>query len=196
MNKPLLCILLCFCFINLSFAQKVNSVDLSFIKLDKEDAFIISPSTRFNFNNHSWSVGPALLYSFGDQIEERDGIKLTGIAIGYENYLHGREAKWNMYHSFDFVVQRIKDVQNSQFFDSGVNAFVVNRIEQIDKNLFLGTGAGVLWNLSNKLSITQSIGIGVNAIFRNTTSDFDDFDDVFLNQQWSLKTGIRYSLGE
>lgn len=175
-------------------AQEISSIDLSFNKLDKEDAFIISPSARFDFNNHGWSIGPALLYSFGDQIEEREALKLTGIVLGYENFLHGKTEKWNMFHSFDFVAQRIKDVQNSQIFDTSRNSFVSNEIEQIDKNIFLSASAGVLWNLNEKLSITQSIGIGANTIFRNTTSDFDQFSDIFLNQQWSLKTGIRYNL--
>lgn len=175
-------------------SQDLSSIEMSFNKLDKEDAFIISPSARFDFNNHAWSIGPALLYSFGDQIEERDAFKFTGIALGYENFPHGKEGKWNMFHSFDFIAQRIKDVQNSQIFDTNSNSFVPNEIEQIDNNLFLSASAGVLWNLNDKWSITQTIGIGANAVFRKTTSDFDQFDDVFLNQQWSLRTGIRYNL--
>lgn len=177
-------------------AQFIDTYELSFNKLDKEDAFIISPSARFNFNNHGWSIGPALLYSFGDQIEERAPLKLTGIALGYENYLHGKDGKWNMFHSFDFIAQRIKDVQNSQVFDVNTNSFVDNKIEQVDNNVFLSASAGVLLNLNDKLSISQTIGIGANAIFRSTKSDFENFNDVFLNQQWSLKTGIRYSIGE
>ncbi len=178
------------------FSQNISSLELSFNKLDKEDAFIISPGARFDIKNHSWSFGPALLYSFGDQIEERNALKLTGIALNYENYLHGKTAKWNMFHSFDFVYQRIKDVQNSQFFDPGVNSLVNNRIEQIDNNLLISGSAGVLFILNDSFSISQTIGIGANVIFRNTTSDLDNFNDVFLNQQWSLKTGIRYNLGD
>lgn len=177
-------------------AQEIAAYEISFNKLDKEDAFIISPSLRFDFNDHGWSVGPALLYSFGDQIAERTPLKLTGLAFGYENYIHGRQAKWNMFHSFDFIVQRIKDVQNSQVFDVNSNSFIVNEIEQIDNNMFLSASAGILLKLNSKLNITQTIGIGANAIFRNTTSSFEEFSDVFLNQQWSLKTGIRYRINE
>lgn len=174
-------------------AQKISSAEISFNKLDREDAFIVSPALRFDFNNHGWSVGPALLLSFGDQIEERETLKITGLAIGYEHFPHGRESTWNMFHTFDFVAQRIKDVQNSQIFDTSSGTFVSNTIEQIDNNLFLSGNAGVLWKLNERLSLTQTIGIGANVVFRNTTSDFDNFNDVFLSQQWSLKTGIRYS---
>ena len=92
------------------------------------------------------------------------------------------------------MVQRIKDVQNSQIFDIDINSFVPNTIEQIDNNLLLSGNAGVLLNLNDKLSLTQTIGIGANVIFRNTESDFDSFKDTFISQQWSLKTGIRYRL--
>lgn len=186
--------ILCLIISGFAFTQEISSIDLSFNKLDKEDAFIISPSARFDFNNHGWSIGPALLLSFGDHIEERESLKLTGIAIGYENFLHGKSEKWNMFHSFDLIAQRIKDVQNSQIFDTNSGNFVANEIEQIDNNIFISASAGILLNLSDKISLTQTIGIGANAIFRNTTSDFDDFSDTFINQQWSLKTGIRYNL--
>ncbi|MEO9485601.1 MAG: hypothetical protein ABJG47_19230 [Ekhidna sp.] len=195
MKKIVLAVLASFSIIGYASSQEISSIDLSFNKLDKEDALIISTAVRFDFNNHGWSIGPAFLYSFGDQIEEREALKLTGFALSYENFLHGKTAKWNMFHSFDFVAQRIKDVQDSQIFDTNSNSFVPNKIEQIDKNILLGASAGVLWNLNEKLSISQTIGIGANVIFRNTTSDFDQFDDLFLNQQWSLKTGIRYNLG-
>ncbi|MEO9870791.1 MAG: hypothetical protein ABJO91_08380 [Ekhidna sp.] len=194
MKKMVVGVFMLFAMVSYVFSQEISSIDVSFNKLDKEDAFIISPSVRFDFDNHAWSIGPALLFSFGDQIEERDALKLTGIAVGYENFPHGKSAKWNMFHSFDFISQRIKDVQNSQIFDTNSNSFVSNEIEQIDNNVFLSASAGVLLNLSDKLSITQTIGIGANAIFRDTKSDFDEFSDVFVNQQWSLKTGIRYNL--
>ncbi len=193
MNKNVFA-LLCLILSTSVFSQGLSSADLSFNKLDKEDAFIVSPAVRFDYNNHGWSIGPALLFSFGDQIEERESVKLTGITIGYENFLHGKSAKWNMFHSFDFIAQRIKDVQDSQIFDTNSGVFVPNNIEQVDNNIFISASAGVLWNLNDKLSLTQTIGIGANAIFRNTTSDFDDFSDTFINQQWSLKTGIRYNL--
>ncbi|WP_462250350.1 hypothetical protein [Ekhidna sp.] len=183
-------------FAGYSFAQNVSSVDVTFNKLDRDDAFIISPTARFDFNNHSWSIGPALLFSFGDQIEERDAFKLTGLTIGYENYLHGRDTKWNMFHSFDFIFQRIKDVQNSQVFDTNSGSFIPNTIEQVDNSIYIGGGAGMLLNLGSKFSITQTIGIGANVIFRDTQSDIDAFKDTFFKQQWSLKTGVRYRIND
>lgn len=177
-----------------SLGQVLSGMELSFNKLDQDDSFIISSSMRFDYNNHTWSVGPALLYSFGDQVEEREKIKLTGLALGYEHYIHGKEKKWNLFHSFDFVAQRIKDVQASQYFDLNTNSFIPNEIEQIDKTLLLSANMGVLWRLNDQLSLSQTIGIGASAVFRKTESNIDSFDDIFFNQRWSLKTAIRYSL--
>ncbi|WP_421765088.1 hypothetical protein [Ekhidna sp.] len=194
MKKIVIGILLCVFIASNSIAQGLSSIGMSFNKLDKEDALIISPSVKSNFKNHTWSVGPTLLFSFGDQLEERESLKLTGISIGYENFPNGRNSKWNLFHSFDFIAQRIKDEQASQFFDTGSNSFVDNEIVQVDNNILLSANAGVLWNLGEKLSLSQTIGIGANIIFRDTKSDFDQFNDTFLNQQWSLQTGLRYKI--
>lgn len=175
-------------------AQKVSTAHLSFTNLSEDDELIIIPSVSFDFNNHNWSVGPTLLYSFGDQVEERDPLKITGIKIGYENFLHGKEDKWNLFHSFDFIAQRVKDSQNSQYFDLSSNSFIPNSIEQVESRFYLGANLGVLLNLSERLSVDKSIGIGFNGVFRNTESTIEQFSDSFLSQRWLLKIGLRYSL--
>ncbi|GAB4243040.1 MAG: hypothetical protein Tsb0034_20730 [Ekhidna sp.] len=165
------------------------------MKLDQEDEFIISPVIGLDKNNHTWYAGPALLFSFGDQVEEREKLKFTGITLGYEHFLHGKNGKWNLFHSFDLVAQRVKDTQRSQYFDPNAGSFVSNNIEQIDQRIFLSANAGILLNLSDRIGITQSIGIGASAVFRKTESDFDSFTDNFFNQRWLLKTGLRYQIG-
>lgn len=194
MKKIVFGILMSVFIFSTSLAQDVSAIEVSFNKLDRDDAFIITPSIRSDFNNHSWSIGPTMLLSFGDQLEQRESLKLTGLAIGYENFLHGQSAKWNMFHSFEFIAQRIKDVQDSRFFDTSSSSFVDNEIVQVDNSIFLSASAGVLWNFSERFSLSQSIGIGANVIFRDTKSDFDQFNDTFLNQQWSLKMGLRYRI--
>ena len=156
-------------------SQGISGSAISFLKLDQEDEFIISPAVKLERNNHAWGLGPSLLFSFGDQVEERQALKLTGLVVSYAHFLHGNEAKWNLFHSFDFVAQRIKDTQDSQYFDSESNAFVPNEIKQIDKSLFLSANAGILLNLTDKLGLSQSIGIGANIVFRDTESSIDPF---------------------
>ncbi len=179
----------------IGYSQGLSSAGLNFIKLDQEDEFIVSPHAKWEKNNHAWSIGPSILYSFGDQLEEREKLKFTGVAASYEHYLHGSEEKWNLFHSFDFVIQRIKDTQESQYFEPESNTLVPNKIEQIDNSLFLSANAGVLLNLSQKLALTQSIGIGAHAVFRKTESTIDSFNDTFLDQKWLLKTGLNYKIG-
>ena len=156
-------------------SQGISGSAISFLKLDQEDEFIISPAIKLERNNHTWDFGPSLLFSFGDQVEERQALKLTGLAVSYAHFLHGKEAQWNLFHSFDFVAQRIKDTQDSQYFDSESNAFVPNEIKQIDKS--------------------QSIGIGANIVFRDTESSIDSFSDTFFRQKWLLKTCFNYRIG-
>ncbi|WP_425391065.1 hypothetical protein [Ekhidna sp.] len=176
-------------------SQGISGSAISFLKLDQEDEFIISPAVKLERNNHTWDFGPSLLFSFGDQVEERQALKLTGLVVSYAHFLHGKEAKWNLFHSFDFVAQRIKDTQDSQYFDSESNAFVPNEIKQIDKSLFLSANAGILLNLTDKLGLSQSIGIGANIVFRDTESSIDSFSDTFFRQKWLLKTSFNYRIG-
>lgn len=178
----------------LAFSQKLSEGKVTIYSVSDVDEMVISPSISFASNKHQWTLGPTLLISFGDQIEEREKFKLSGVAVGYEHFLHGREGKWNLYHSFDFLAQRITDTQSSQYFDISNNTFVPNRIEQSATRLFLGVSAGVLFNISEKLSLDQNIGIGVSSEFRKTSSDFDEFTDTFLSRRWLLKFGIRYRL--
>lgn len=178
----------------LAAGQSLSEVKLSNYKVNEIDEVIISPNASFAFNKHQWSVGPTLLYSFGDQVEERRGLKLSGIALGYENFMHDRESKLTLYYSVDLLFQRIKDEQNSQYFDIGSNSFVPNKIEQVANRIFLSSNFGVLLNLSDKLSLDQSIGMGLSSEFRKTTSTIEEFSDTFLNQRWLLKIGIRYKL--
>ncbi len=194
MHKLILLIFLQVFFMTKLVGQDFSSFDLDFIIPDQEDVMILSPSAHFTFNNHEWSVGPTMLMSFGDKLDDREGFKFTGLNFGYENYLHGKEDKWSLFHSMNLIVQRIKDEQNSQFFDTNTSSFVPNVITQIDKSLILSTNLGVLLNLGSKLSLKQSIGIGGSAIFRDTTSDFDTFTDTFFSQRWIVKTGISYHL--
>ena len=174
--------------------QDFSSVDLDFIIPDQEDVIVLSPSAHFSFNNHEWSIGPTMLLSFGDQLEDRDGFKLTGLNIGYENYLHGKGDKWTLFHSMNLIIQRVKDEQNSQFFDVNANSFVPNTITQVDQSLILSANLGVMWNIGSKLSLKQSIGLGGSVIFRDTESNFDAFTDTFFSQRWLAKTGISYRL--
>lgn len=177
-----------------SNAQSISSIDLSFNKVNEDDALIAVPSIKFDVENHSWSVGPTILLSFGDQIEEREAVKLTGFQIRYENFLHGKVSKWNLFHSFDFIAQRIRDKQNSQYFDLPNSIFLPNKIEQTDHSVLFSANVGALWNISEKLAATSMIGIGLNTTFRNTQSNLEEFEDLFVKQIWMLKLGLRYNL--
>ncbi len=174
--------------------QELSSIDLNFVFPDREDVIISSPVAHFSFNNHEWSVGPTMLISYGDKLDDRDGFKLTGLNIGYANFLHGKDEKWSLFHEAMLIVQRVKDEQDSQFFDTNTDSFVPVIIEQIDNSFLLSTNLGVLWNFSSKLSLKQSIGIGGSVTFRNTDSNFDSFSDTFFAQRWIMKTGISYRL--
>lgn len=180
--------------LDLANGQELMTLGIGINKLDREDAFVISPEASFDFKNHAWRIGPALLISFGDQVEGRESVKISGLALGYDHFIHGKTEKWNMFHSFDFLVQRIKDELQSQYFDTNRQNFLENDIEQVDLSFFLSANAGVLLNLSDKLALTQTIGVGVNAVSRNTKSDLESFDDLFIDQLWSLRTSIRYRL--
>ncbi len=178
----------------LTYSQSISSVAIDFNKMNENDELIAAPNIKFDVKNHSWSLGPTILISYGDQIEEREALKLTGFQIGYEHFIHGKTSKWNLFHSFDFFAQRIKDTQNSQFFDLASNSFKLNKIDQIENSLLLTGNVGVLWNICDKMAATSMMGIGINTIFRNTQSDLDEFEDVFIEQVWMLKLGVRYYL--
>lgn len=174
--------------------QSLSTLKTQFAFPNSYDGVILSPSVEFEFNKHGWSIGPTFLLSYGDQIEEREGFKLSGLYIGYDNYLHGKEEKFSLFHSFDFYLQRIKDEQASQYFDTSTNSFQTFNIEQIDKIVQLFANFGVLVKLSEKLSLSQTIGMGANVTFRSTTSPFNDFTDSFFARDWVIKTGLSYRL--
>lgn len=174
--------------------QSISTIKTQFALPDSYDAVILSTLVDFEFKKHTWSIGPAFLLSYGDQIEEREGFKLSGLHIGYNNYLHGKEQKFSLFHSIDLYLQRIKDEQASQYFDIPTNSFQSFEIEQIDKVVQLFINFGVLINLSEKISLSQTIGLGANGTFRSTTSPFNDFSDSFFAQDWLIKTGLNYRL--
>lgn len=176
------------------YSQSVSSIAVDFTKLDRVDEFIAAPNIKWDVKKHSWSIGPTVLVSFGDQIEERESLKLTGLQVGFENFIHGKSNKWNLFHSFKFYAQRIKDEQNSQFFDLSSSTFQSNKIEQVENSLLLTGNVGVLWNFSEKVAATSTLGAGVNTVFRNTQSELDDFDDLFIRQVWVFKIGLRYNI--
>lgn len=187
----IICILFATVLVN---AQSISTFKTQFALPDSYDGVILSPAVELEFNKHAWSIGPAFLLSFGDQIEEREGFKLSGLYIGYDNYIHGKEEKFSLFHSFDFYLQRIKDEQASQYFDTATNSFQAFNIEQVDKVVQLFANFGVLIKLSEKLSLSQTIGLGANATFRSTTSPFNDFADSFFAKDWQIKTGLSYRL--
>jgi hypothetical protein len=175
-------------------AQSISTFKTQFALPDSYEGVIISPSVEFEFNKHAWSIGPAFLLSYGDQIEDRDGFKLSGFYIGYDNYIHGKEEKFSLFHSFDFYLQHIKDEQASQYFDNSTNSFQAFNIEQVDKVVQLFANFGVLIKISEKLSLSQIVGLGANATFRSTTSPFNNFSDSFFAKDWLIKTGLSYRL--
>ena len=175
-------------------AQSVSSLSLEFAIPDSYDGLILSPSAQFDANDHTWSIGPTVLFSFGDQIEQRDGTKLTGLYLGYSNYPQGRDGKVNMFYGFDLWAQRVKDEQNSQFFNIATNSFEDISIEQKDNVFQFFINLGIAINFTDRLAIKQAIGAGLNSTFRSTTSPFDDFDDAFFSQDWLLKTSLTFRL--
>jgi len=179
-----------------TIAQSISSVELQSALPDSYDGVVISPSAQFDFNNHTWSIGPAILLSYGDNIEQREGLKLSGIYLGYANYLHGRSEKFNLFHSFDLILQRIKDEQDSRYFNTASNSFEAFELAQTDKIVQLFANFGVLIKLSDKLNLSQTLGLGLNATFRSTTSPFNDFNDTFIAQDWLLKTGLSYKINK
>ncbi len=175
-------------------AQQISGTSLSFAIPDSYDGMILSPNIQLDANNHTWSVGPTVLFSFGDQIEQRDNTKLTGLYLGYTNYPQGRDQKFSMFYGFDLWSQRVKDEQNSRFFNTSTNAFENIQIDQTDNIFQFFVNAGVLFKLSDQFSINQTIGTGLNATFRSTASPFNDFNDAFFNQDWLLKTSLTFHL--
>lgn len=180
--------------INFAKAQSISTVKTQFAFPDSYEGIILSPSVEFEFNKHAWSIGPAFLWSYGDQIEERESLKLSGLYVGYDNYLYGKDDKFTLFHSFDLYLQRIKDEQESQYFDTATNSFQPFEIKQIDHVVQLFANLGVLIKLSDKLSLSQTVGLGINGTFRSTTSPFNDFSDSFFAQDWLIKTGLSYRL--
>ena len=192
-NRLGLLIVLCF-FMSQSFAQKLSSIELSFAFPDSYDGVILSPSVQLDSKNHVWSVGPTLLVSYGDQIVQRESTKLTGVSIGYLNYLQGREDKFNLFFLSELWYQRIKDVQDSRFFDPGTSSFQSFEIEQVDNTLQFFLGFGLDFAVSDKISLKQSIGTGINYTSRAVTSPFSDFSDPLFYRDWMIETGILFRL--
>lgn len=159
---------------------------------DSYDGLILSPAASLEFKKHSWSIGPTFLISYGDQIAERETIKVSGLYIGYDNYLHGKDEKLNFFFAVDLYLQRIKDIQASQYFDTQSNSFQAFEIEQMDNIVQLFVNYGISLKLTEKLHLSQSIGVGVNNTLRSTSSPFNDFSDSFFSKDWLLKTGINY----
>lgn len=177
-----------------TIAQSISSASLEFAFPNSYDGLIFSPSVQSNANNHSWSIGPTILFSYGDQIEQRDGTKLTGLYLGYTNFPQGRDQKLNLFYGFDLWAQRVKDEQNSQFFNTSSNSFEDITIEQKDTILQFFVNLGASWQFADRFALNQVIGTGLNATSRSTTSPFSDFDDSFYNQDWLLKTSITFRL--
>ncbi len=175
-------------------AQSLSSLGLSFALPESYDGVVIAPTSQFDSNNHTWSVGPTILLSYGDQIEQRESTKLTGLYLGYTNFPQGREQKISMFYGFDLWAQQVKDEQDSRYFNTSTSAFEDITIEQKDAILQLFINLGLMIKLSDKISINQVIGTGLNATSRSTTSPFDDFNDAFYSQDWMLKTGFAYRL--
>ncbi|MEP5611925.1 MAG: hypothetical protein ABJP45_06730 [Cyclobacteriaceae bacterium] len=181
-------------FSTMAYTQSLSSLSLEFAIPNSYDGLILSPSAQFDANNHTWSIGPTVLFSFGDQIEQRDGTKLTGLYAGYSNFPQGREGKVNMFYGFGLWAQRVKDEQNSQFFNNATSSFEDITIEQKDNIIQFFVNLGIAINLTDKLAVKQVIGTGLNATSRTTTSPFDDFDDTFYSQDWLLKTSLTFRL--
>lgn len=175
-------------------AQSISAVELQFAIPNTYDGVVMSPTVQLDFNKHAWSIGPTILLSYGDNIEQRESVKLSGLYLGYTNYLYGRSEKFNLFHSFDLILQRVKDEQDSRYFSPVSNNFEEFSLEQTDNIVQLFANFGVLIKLSDKFSLSQTLGIGLNSTFRSTSSPFNDFSDTFIAQDWLLKTGFTYRL--
>ena len=178
----------------LTQAQSLSGIDLDFTFPDTYNGLILSPSAQFESNKHVWSVGPTILVSYGDQIEQRETMKFSGLYLGYKNFLQGREEKFSVFFALNLWLQRIKDKQRSQFFNTGTSSFESFTIEQTDTIVQFSPSLGVECKISDRFRISQQIGTGFNLTFRKATSPFSDFSDPIINQEWILKTGIGFSL--
>ena len=121
-------------------------------------------------------------------------MKITGLYLAYTNYLHGKEQAVNLFFSFNLFLQRIKDKQNSQYFNTSSNSFEPFILEQTDKTIQFFANLGAMIKLSDKLSVNQIVGSGFNTTFRAATSPFSDFSDPFIKQDWLIKTSLSYRL--
>ncbi|MEQ9404044.1 MAG: hypothetical protein RIM99_10685 [Cyclobacteriaceae bacterium] len=175
-------------------AQTLSGISIDFGLPDSYDAFVLSPAAHIKSNNHVWSIGPALLFSYGDQIEQRESPKLTGLTLGYTNYLIETEEKVSLFFALDLWLQRVSDVQESRYFDTGTNSFESFTIKQTDNTAQLFVGFGAMVKLSDQVSIKQTISTGVNFTSRSATSPFNNFTDPLISQDWLLKTGLFYRL--
>ncbi len=171
-------------------AQSLSGMGLSFAFPETYEGIVVSPNIQFDKKNRTGSFGPILLISYGDQIEQRENVKFTGFYFSSISYPQGREQNVAMFYGLDLWLQRVKDEQDSRYFNTASSTFESITTEQRDNIIQTFLNLGLRIKVSEKLAVSQAIGTGLSVTYRATTSPFDDFKDSFFNQDWMLKTGI------
>ncbi len=175
-------------------AQSLSNLSLELGIPNSYDAFVVAPTAQFESNKHVWSIGPTVLLSYGDQVEQRESMKLSGLYLGYTNFPQGSDQMVSLFYEFNLWLQRIKVEQDSRYFNTQSGSFDDFTIEQIDNTIQFFASLGIQFQLSDKIAVRQTIGTGINSTFRSATSPFTDFSDPFVKQDWLLKTSFVYRL--
>ncbi|MDN5203655.1 hypothetical protein QQ008_19860 [Fulvivirgaceae bacterium BMA10] len=157
---------------------------------DATNGLILNPGYMFERTKSNITVGPTLLVPIGDNLDGRDGLKLSGIQGSYQLFPFKNENKLQLYFQGDLILQRIKDEVDANFFNVETGSFEPFTFERTDNVIQVYFGYGLKLDLGEKMFLLQSIGLGSSINKRKTNLGFADFSDNFIDFDWLVKVGI------
>ena len=113
------------------------------------------------FGKHAISIGPTILYASDIVTSNKKFPKLTGTQLNYKYYPNGINNKWNLFMFSQFSFQVIKDKWSSVIFVNPTEGYKEYKYLNKETQFLSNFGYGVAFKLTEKIALTQGLGIGL-----------------------------------
>ena len=196
--------------LNHAFAQE--SINKRSIKIQntsyfisKTLRFISTPQYSVKIKNHSFSIGPTLLLFTRNCVSDDQLPKLNGFQASYYLYplLKSKNINFHLYN--DLILQRTNDKWTSTIWDNSQQIYVPYKYQNTEFALFNHFGYGIDVLMGNRVSLNQSVGLGLYYSSTSGKAISENAPDIpFENKNangyssfgfsWQIQIGLKYKL--